>query len=892
MNYSDFEELEKATVTLRQLNQSFHTHPFSAISEFVDNCYDSRATRMDIDIMIGIPKNSAKKGNQLMALQITDNGSGMSREEALKMISFGKSTKEVRSNIGRYGNGLKTGAFYVGASVLVITKKNGIYTVLLISKEFQEASNLDRYVVVPCPSFDENWEPVIQSDKERRRLSMEKQIIEEWGILGQTMDIKALKSLSSGIKGDSGTIVIIGSLKKHSTGVHFLNFFKPGDIVFEEGDIQRPLDVSLKARLSRLYLNPKMEMYIKGNRVVPAKICATWIGREAYSFQPGKSQEVKDNMKILKKEHRKLKKEVEELSEKISELEPKDKERQELEEEKNHKRNRYFVSARQLDIFEEKAREKCTLNCGIEVRNREDNGIHVYINDRLIRWGFKGIPFFKEEKSKGISAYIALSSVTNPPNSTKEKFSDENDFKDLMKKCGKLLMRYSEELESLWIPRHLRVDWEIDLERLVQSGWAVFWKIYARGKEEWSPEAQGIVERHCGFWRNCGECQKWIRSIHPVPEDTTCKTMGMECEEEKKVDEKFNEIRKQELDELSERSQTASPIYVDLEKIEKMEKMKEVEEIENMEKMEGKEEIADIEDIGGNHIESELVSEGPFQGTPLAEESNEIQEQDDKDLSERSRPATPRYVLFEESSEEIEENEGNDEEVESEEDFPMFEPPSPNFVVPDDFAEVDVPGYCTPQRPQSVLSLGWSTPRESSVLMEEAGCSASSSKPARPPVPIDVYFRQVKSTFRSIPLASTAKRGRKRLQGPQKSPRERWLEEKVNQFLLKLGQPTIGRNYAGKIDEKAVDEMIVKKQEEEKEKWEYTEKQIHKCLDQKEILENREFLKAFLALLVSQWSPLAVKIIIDVYFQPDNSEPAIDRIQKLGKLAEKKMKFK
>uniref|UniRef100_A0A1I7V3W8 Gag-pol polyprotein n=1 Tax=Caenorhabditis tropicalis TaxID=1561998 RepID=A0A1I7V3W8_9PELO len=30
--------------------------------------------------------------------------------------------------------------------------------------------------------------------------------------------------------------------------------------------------------------------------------------------------------------------------------------------------------------------------------------------------------------------------VTNPPSSTKEKFADENDFKDLMKKCNKLLM--------------------------------------------------------------------------------------------------------------------------------------------------------------------------------------------------------------------------------------------------------------------------------------------------------------------------------------------------------------------------------------------------------------------------------------------------------------------
>ncbi|CAL2035914.1 unnamed protein product [Caenorhabditis brenneri] len=56
-------------------------------------------------------------------LEFLDDGYGMSRREMLEVISFGHSDK-MTIDIGRYGNGMKAGAFYLGQEIMVLTKKD------------------------------------------------------------------------------------------------------------------------------------------------------------------------------------------------------------------------------------------------------------------------------------------------------------------------------------------------------------------------------------------------------------------------------------------------------------------------------------------------------------------------------------------------------------------------------------------------------------------------------------------------------------------------------------------------------------------------------------------------------------------------------------------------
>lgn len=101
-------------ISLRSQNYDLET----ALSELVDNSIDSGASK----IKIHIPK---KKSEEDKLITITDDGSGMSKEDLLDSMEIGSDRVYQSNDIGYFGSGMKTSILYLGDSVTIKTKLKG-----------------------------------------------------------------------------------------------------------------------------------------------------------------------------------------------------------------------------------------------------------------------------------------------------------------------------------------------------------------------------------------------------------------------------------------------------------------------------------------------------------------------------------------------------------------------------------------------------------------------------------------------------------------------------------------------------------------------------------------------------------------------------------------------
>ncbi|KAM9449062.1 uncharacterized protein ACWYII_013740 isoform 2-T2 [Salvelinus alpinus] len=207
-------------------NSTSHTWPFSAIAELIDNAYDPDVNAKQF----WIDKTQFKGQDCLIFM---DNGNGLDYEKMHKMLSFGYSDKTVINGqhpIGLYGNGFKSGSMRLGRDAIVFSK-----------------------------SLDGDT------------MHTENELLTE---------LKAINSTCS--MGSSGTRIIIWSLRRTLTGQTEFDF------TTSSYDIRIPLDVlestseqyrrselltkpesyySLRAYCSILYLKPRMQIVIRGQKV-------------------------------------------------------------------------------------------------------------------------------------------------------------------------------------------------------------------------------------------------------------------------------------------------------------------------------------------------------------------------------------------------------------------------------------------------------------------------------------------------------------------------------------------------------------------------------------------------------------------------------------------------
>jgi len=80
-------------------------------------------------------------------------------DDVFNIIIFGKSGKR-NNDIGRYGNGLKSGAMRLANDLILFTKKDHIGTCLFLSRTFHQEEHLAQ-IVCPMPCFDLNQRRIL-----------------------------------------------------------------------------------------------------------------------------------------------------------------------------------------------------------------------------------------------------------------------------------------------------------------------------------------------------------------------------------------------------------------------------------------------------------------------------------------------------------------------------------------------------------------------------------------------------------------------------------------------------------------------------------------------------------------------------------------------------------
>ncbi|XP_035171636.1 MORC family CW-type zinc finger protein 3 [Oxyura jamaicensis] len=252
-------------------NSTSHTWPFSAVAELIDNAYDPDVSAKQI----WIDKTMI---NDNICLTFTDNGNGMNTEKLHKMLSFGFSEKSVmngRVPVGLYGNGFKSGSMRLGKDAIVFTKNGETMSVGLLSQTFLEVTKAE-HVMVPIVTFN-NQRQISDPTESKNSLK---------AILTHSLfptEEKLLAELDA-IMGKKGTRIIIWNLRRDKNEKTEFDFDKdkydiriPEDLD-ETGkrgykkqerldQIVPESDYSLRAYCSILYLKPRMQIILRGQKV-------------------------------------------------------------------------------------------------------------------------------------------------------------------------------------------------------------------------------------------------------------------------------------------------------------------------------------------------------------------------------------------------------------------------------------------------------------------------------------------------------------------------------------------------------------------------------------------------------------------------------------------------
>ncbi|XP_072254382.1 MORC family CW-type zinc finger protein 3-like [Pyxicephalus adspersus] len=202
----------------------------------------------------------------------------MTLDKLHKMLSFGFSDKVAVHGhvpVGLYGNGFKSGSMRLGRDAIVFTKNDSGMHIGMLSQTFLEKINAE-HVIVPIISFDKQKQLVRTSDCDANLRA-----ILTYSLLQTQSEL--LAELDA-IKGKKGTRIIIWNLRRDKRGCTEFDF------VVDKYDIRIPeeidgsskkgykkqdridqvapdSDYSLRAYCSILYLKPRMQIVIRGEKV-------------------------------------------------------------------------------------------------------------------------------------------------------------------------------------------------------------------------------------------------------------------------------------------------------------------------------------------------------------------------------------------------------------------------------------------------------------------------------------------------------------------------------------------------------------------------------------------------------------------------------------------------
>uniref|UniRef100_A0A8C4HCN4 CW-type domain-containing protein n=1 Tax=Dicentrarchus labrax TaxID=13489 RepID=A0A8C4HCN4_DICLA len=505
MAYSNYSNLSRAQLTFEYLHTNSTTHEFlfGALAELVDNSRDANATRIDIYT----EKRPELRGGFMLCF--LDDGIGMDSNEATHVIQFGKSNKRSpeSTQIGQYGNGLKSGSMRIGKDFILFTKKGNTLTCLFLSRTFHEEEGLDE-VIVPLPSWDLKTKEPLTSDPEK--YAIETELIFKYSPFKNEHQ---LMEQFNKIESSSGTLVIIYNLKLMDNREPELDAETDHQDILMAGmavEGVKPERRSFRAYAAVLYIDPRMRIFIQGHKVRTKRLSCCLYKPRVYKysstrFKTRAEQEVKkaDHLaKIAEEKAREADSKRVALEASLGEDLSKDSRAilRKVQDSAMMLRRDADMKKRILEAKQKALKEPKELNFifGVNIEQRDLDGMFVYNCSRLIKMYEKTGPQLEGGMAcGGVVGVVDVPYLVLEPTHNKQDFADAKEYRHLLKSMGEHLAQYWKD------------------SNIAQKGIVKFWDEFGYLSASWSapPSSEPRYKRRRAMeiplTIQCDKCLKW-----------------------------------------------------------------------------------------------------------------------------------------------------------------------------------------------------------------------------------------------------------------------------------------------------------------------------------------------------------------------------------------------
>uniref|UniRef100_A0A8C5STB9 MORC family CW-type zinc finger 2 n=1 Tax=Laticauda laticaudata TaxID=8630 RepID=A0A8C5STB9_LATLA len=455
MAFANYSSLQRAQLTFEYLHTNSTTHEFlfGALAELVDNARDANATRIDI-----FTENRLDLRGGFM-LCFLDDGAGMDPNDAASVIQFGKSAKRSpeSTQIGQYGNGLKSGSMRIGKDFILFTKKETTMTCLFLSRTFHEEEGIDE-VIVPLPTWNSRTREPLTDNMEK--FSIETELIYKYSPFKSEQEV--MQQFDK-IFGDKGTLVIIFNLKLMDNGEPELDVTSdPRDIQMAETPPEgtKPERRSFRAYAAVLYIDPRMRIFIHGHKVQTKRLSCCLYKPRMYKYT-SKRFKTRAEQEVKKAEHmaRIVEEKAREAESKARALELRlggDLTRESrvmlrqaqdlaitIRREADVKKR--IREAKQRALKEPK---ELSFIFGVNIEQRHLDGMFVYNCSRLIKMYEKVGPQLEGGMAcGGVVGVVDVPYLVLEPTHNKQDFADAKEYRHLLKAMGEYLAQYWKDIE-------------------------------------------------------------------------------------------------------------------------------------------------------------------------------------------------------------------------------------------------------------------------------------------------------------------------------------------------------------------------------------------------------------------------------------------------------------
>ncbi|NXI37472.1 MORC2 protein, partial [Galbula dea] len=461
-------------------------------------------------------------------------------DEAAGVIQFGKSAKRSpeSTQIGQYGNGLKSGSMRIGKDFILFTKKDNTLTCLLLSRTFHEEEGINE-VIVPLPTWNaQSWEPVTDN---MEKFAIETELIYKYSPFKSEQEV--MEQFNK-ICGEKGTLVIIFNLKLMDNGEPELDVTSdPRDIQMAETPPEgtKPERRSFRAYAAVLYIDPRMRIFINGHKVQTKRLSCCLYKPRMYKYTSNRFK-TRAEQEVKKAEHmaRIAEEKAREAESKARALELRlggdltRESRVMLRQVQNSAitmRREADIKKRIKDAKQRALKEPKELNFifGVNIEQRDLDGMFIYNCSRLIKMYEKVGPQLESGMAcGGVVGVVDVPYLVLEPTHNKQDFADAKEYRHLLKAMGEHLAQYWKDVA------------------IAQRGIVKFWDEFGYLSANWNqpPSNELCYKRRrameipttiqcdvCLKWRTLpfqlSSVEKnypdsWVCSMNPDPEQDRC----------------------------------------------------------------------------------------------------------------------------------------------------------------------------------------------------------------------------------------------------------------------------------------------------------------------------------------------------------------------------------